>query len=702
MVGKRTEGMKTPNRLIHEKSPYLLQHAYNPVEWYPWCDEAFDRARREDKPVFLSIGYSTCHWCHVMARESFEDEEVARLLNETFVCVKVDREERPDIDRLYMHVCQMMTNSGGWPLTIIMTPERFPFFAATYIPKRSRPERMGMVDLVPRVKEMWCSRRDEITRSANNIMTLLNAMEKEKHNGTFSTKILEDTYERLRGLYDERFGGFVPPPKFPMPHRLLFLLRYWYWYRDQQALEMVTHTLRMMRYGGIYDHIGYGFHRYSTDDTWLVPHFEKMLYDQAMLAMVYVEAYQVTQDEFFRTTACEIFTYVLRDMRSMVGGFYSAEDAESEGEEGKYYLWTLDEIRDALGEEEAKLFAQVFHVNVEGNYFDPLLGKRTRRNILHMAEPLSAVAQRLGIPESSLRQKMAASRLRLFSAREKRVHPAKDTKILTDWNGLMVAALAKASRVFGDRVYLKAARSAANFILRVMRTPEGRLLHRYLDGSTGISAYVDDYAFTIWGLIECYEATYEIEFLCEALNLQDVMTGCFWDNSEGGFFFTPHDGEHLILRQKEFYDGALPSGNSVALMNLVRLARFTGNSHLESQAWSLVSAFLGIIGGEPVDHTLFLSAYGMLTNPSQEIVIVGKAKAEDTEEMLRTCAQCYLPGAVVLFISDENVSDVVEVAPFVKDFTSLQGRATAYICSNFTCHTPTTDTREVLRILTKR
>jgi uncharacterized protein YyaL (SSP411 family) len=700
MSGKQRVAAGNANRLIHEKSPYLIQHAYNPVDWYPWCDEAFEKARREDRPVFLSIGYSTCHWCHVMAHESFEDNGVARLLNDAFVCIKVDREERPDIDKIYMSACQMMTRSGGWPLTVVMTPEGQPFFAATYIPRESRPGRMGMLELIPRIKEMWIKRSDEVKRSAGEIVALLRRTGEEKQAGEIAKDILDDAYEELRGLFDEEYGGFGPPPRFPMPHQLLFLLRYWKWNGEEKALEMVIRTLKAMRCGGIYDHLGYGFHRYSTDEKWLLPHFEKMLYDQALLAMAYTEAYQATKEEFFRTTACEIFTYVLRDMKSTSGGFFSAEDADSEGEEGKYYLWSLDEIREVLGEKEVTLAAAVFRVEEGGNFVDPMTGENTNRNILHMGEPPAELGPRLGISEGSLRQRLAAVRLRLFSARESRVRPAKDNKILADWNGLMIAALAKASWAFGDGAYLKAARNAANFILRSMRTPEGKLLHRHREGSSGITAHLDDYAFMIWGLIECYEASFDVTFLREALKLQEMMTQHFWDREGGGYFFTPDDGEALIIRQKESYDGAVPSGNSVAILNLARLARLTGDSSLETRALSIIHTFSGALERMPAGHAHFMSGLGFMTNPSHEIVIAGKSGAEDTGEMLRTLGKYYLPNTVFLLRpAQENLSDIEEVAPFVKDLKPLQGKATAYVCTDFTCQKPTTDVNEMIKIL---
>jgi hypothetical protein len=689
-----------PNRLIHEKSPYLLQHAYNPVDWYPWCGEAFDKARTENKPVFLSVGYSTCHWCHVMAHESFEDPEIGRLLNEVFVCIKVDREERPDIDKVYMNACQMMTGAGGWPLTIVMTPDRKPFFAATYIPKESRFGRIGLLDLIPRIKEIWKERYYDILKSSDQIVSSMQQKTSEIKGEALTKDIIREAYEGLAALYDGKYGGFGQAPKFPTPHQLLFLMRYWKWNDETKALEMVVKTLHAMRCGGIYDHVGFGFHRYSTDERWLVPHFEKMLYDQAMLAMAYTEAYQATGDEFFKRTACEIFTYVLRDMKSRSGAFYSAEDADSEGEEGKFYFWTEDEIRGLLGPSEAELVMKVFQVDKAGNFVEQLTAERTGHNILHIKKPVHELALSLGISEDSLRHRLSAARLSLFSARDKRVRPYKDDKILTDWNGLMIAALAKGAQVFMDKVYLTAAQKAVKFILNNMRELDGRLYHRHREGESAIMANLDDYAFLIWGLIECYEASHDASFLKTALRLQEDLTKHFWDKENGGYYFTPDDGEDLIVREKESYDGAIPSGNSVAMLNMVRLSRLTGNAKLEGQAVDISRALAGSVGRVPVGHTQFMMALGFLLYPSYEIVIAGRSEAEDTKRMLHALRKYFLPNAVVLLSSPEDESsDIAGIAPFTKDLKPVKNMATAYVCTNFACHSPTTDVTEMLRLL---
>ncbi|UCH08965.1 MAG: thioredoxin domain-containing protein, partial [Deltaproteobacteria bacterium] len=615
------------NNLIFEKSPYLLQHAENPVNWYPWGPEAFTKAQTEDKPIFLSIGYSTCHWCHVMERESFEDLEVAELMNDVFVSIKVDREERPDIDNVYMLVCQMLTGSGGWPLNIMMTPDKKPFYAATYIPRETRQGRVGMVDLIPRVKDMWETRRSEILGSANDITEGLSTAAKrtlsEATPEALGDSALSLTYEQLAARCDEEYGGFGDAPKFPMPHNILFLLRYWRRTGNETALDMVEKTLQQMRRGGIYDHIGYGFHRYSTDSHWLVPHFEKMLYDQALLAMAYIEAYQATGKDEYGNPAREILTSVLRDMMRPGGGFYSAEDADSEGVEGKFYVWTLQETQQILEPAEAALVAKVFNMRKDGNFAEEGTRKRTGRNILHLKKSAREVASDLKVTEEALQKRLNKALRKLHTHREERIHPHKDDKILTDWNGLMVAALAKGAQVFDEPQYAEAARSTVDFILKNMRTGDGRLLHRYRDGQAAILANVDDYAFLVWALLELYEATFEVSHLEAALALNKELIAYFWDDTKGGFYFTPDDGETLLIRQKEIYDGAIPSGNSVAMLNLLRLARMTGSPDLEKKAAAIGAVFSATVRESPSNHTLLMAGVDYDIGPSYEVVIVG-------------------------------------------------------------------------------
>ncbi|WP_370574532.1 thioredoxin domain-containing protein, partial [Methanomethylovorans sp.] len=681
---------KEPNFLINEKSPYLLQHAYNPVKWYPWGEVAFERSRAENKPIFLSIGYSTCHWCHVMEKESFEDPDVARLMNKTFICIKVDREERPDIDSVYMAVCQAITGRGGWPLTIFMTPSREPFFAATYIPKQGRFGSAGMLDIIPHIANLWAQQQEDILQSARQLKAAISpevSQGSAQGTGTeLNEKTLHTSYSQLLSAFDRQEGGFGRAPKFPTPHNLTFLIRYWYRTGNIEALQMVTKTLDAMHMGGIYDHVGSGFHRYSTDSKWLVPHFEKMLYDQAMLIIAYTEAFQATGIEQYRQTAEEVIDYVRRDMCSAEGAFYCAEDADSEGVEGKFYLWKEEEIYEILPAEEADLICKVYGVSAEGNYNEEISGIVTRQNILHLARPIQEIAHELGLSLTELKTKLELSRKMLFARREKRVHPAKDDKVLTDWNGLMIAALSKASRVFARREYAQAASQAANFILQEMSFHDGRLLHRYRDGEASITGFLEDYAFLIWGLIELYQATMEKEYLEQALELNFLQMQDFMDN-EGGFFHTAKGSEDLLFRNKEIYDGAIPSGNSVSVLNLLKLARITGNTDLEEKAYASMKAFSGQVDAMPMAYSQFLHALDFALGPSYEVVIAGNREDQDTKEMLALIDRSFLPNMVLLLKENDSVA---EIAPYTKDMSVTDGRATAYVCQSFSCNMSTT------------
>jgi len=689
-----------PNHLINETSPYLRQHAHNPVDWYPWGPEAFERAQRENKPIFLSIGYSTCHWCHVMAHESFEHPEVARLMNEAFVSIKVDREERPDIDNVYMSACQVMTGSGGWPLSIIITPDKKPFFAATYIPREGRFGLIGMMELIPHIRELWATRRSEALSLSNEIATVLQQTSQDTTGEKLDEATLEFTYEQLAKRFDGQYAGFSGAPKFPTPHNLLFLLRYWKRGGNKAALDMVEKTLQTMRRGGIYDHVGFGFHRYSTDSQWLVPHFEKMLYDQAMLAMAYTEAYQATGKEDYGKTAREIFTYVLRDMTAPEGGFCSAEDADSEGEEGKFYLWTQEEVRQAFGNEEADFVARVFNIEKDGNFLEQATRRRSGVNILHLRKTLGELASDLNLSQQDLQAHLELIRQKLFAYREKRVHPMKDDKILTDWNGLMVAALAKGAQAFDEPEYAEAACRAADFILGDMRKPDGRLLHRYRDGQAGVEANLDDYAFLVWGLIELYEAIFDASHLEVALELTSDMVRHFWDEDGGGLYLTPDDGESLFVRKKEIYDGAIPSGNAVAMLNLLRLGRMTATSGLEEKAARIGSAFSGSVNQSPSAHTQLMVALDFGIGPCYEVVIAGNAQAEDTKAMVKALRTRFLPNKVVLLNPDERESpEIAKLAEFTRNQSSIEGKATAYVCLNYNCKLPTTDIGKMLELL---
>ncbi|MFX1478681.1 MAG: thioredoxin domain-containing protein [Promethearchaeota archaeon] len=678
------------NRLKNEKSPYLLQHAENPVDWYSWGKKAFDKAHNENKPIFLSIGYSTCHWCHVMAHESFEDDEVADLMNGVFVSIKVDREERPDIDKIYMIVCQMMTGSGGWPLTIMMTPDKKPFFAGTYFPKETRFGRIGLIDLIKRIKQMWDNNREELITSADQITLTLQNIDQESPGDKFNTSILKKTFKQLSTQFDKVNGGFGNRPKFPTPQNLIFLLRYWKRTGDKNALEMVEQTLQAMRKGGIYDHIGFGFHRYSTDSVWLVPHFEKMIYDQALIAIAYIEAYQATKKEEYKKIVQEIFTYVLRDMTSPEGGFYSAEDADSEGEEGKFYVWSIANLEKILSKEVLELFSKVFNVERSGNYLEEATGKKTGRNILHLKSN----------PDIKYQKSIQEIRKILFKNREERIHPQKDDKILTDWNGLMVAALAKGARALQDESYLQAAKKAVIFIISNMRDSNNKLLHRFKDGVSEIQGYLTDYAFFIWGLIELYEATFDIYYLKTALELHDIQIKDFWDEEIGGFYFTSNNGEQLLTRQKEIYDGAIPSGNSIAMLNLLRLSYLTGDSELEKKADILNRVFSEKIRANPLASTQFLVAIDFVVGPSYSIVIGGNTDAEDTKKLINAVYNEYLPNKVMIQRKTEQKSpEIDEFSNFVQFFDNLEGKATAYVCINKTCKPPTHEIDKMLYYL---
>ncbi len=694
--------MARQNRLAHEKSPYLLQHKDNPVDWYPWGEEAFERARAEDKPIFLSIGYSTCHWCHVMEHESFEDEEVAALMNDSFVSIKVDREERPDIDNLYMSFCQMMGGSCGWPLNVVMTPDKQPFFVATYIPKQSRYGRLGMMDLVPRLTKLWRERRGDVEASAREITEALRrspAAASDSSAATLDAGTLREAFLQFSRRFDAEHGGFGTAPKFPSPHNLLFLLRYAHRTDEAAARAMVARTLDRMRLGGVFDHVGFGFHRYATDAEWKLPHFEKMLYDQAMLAMAYTEAYQATGKATYAGTAREIFTYVLRDMTAPEGGFFSAEDADSEGREGKFYLWTVDEVREVLGPEEAAFVIGTFNMTPEGNFEDEATRQKTGENILYLKKPLEEIAAERGEAAETVRARWETARQKLFAHREQRVHPGKDDKVLTDWNGLMIAALAKAARALDAPEYAEAARRAAAFIRTTMRTDEGRLRHRWREGEAALQANLDDYAFMVWGLIELYETTFDTAYLEEALALNDVILTHFRDEKEGAFFFTPDDGEALLARQKELYDGAIPSGNSVAMYNLLRLSRLTGNTDFEAEA-ARVSAYAGrLIRRMPSGFAAFLIGLDFAVGPTFEVVVVGRPGAADTEAMLSALRSRYLPNKVLIFRPEGDAPAVTRLAPYTATQHTLDGKATAYVCRNFVCNRPTTSVEEMLEFL---
>ncbi len=691
------EQQKT-NRLINEKSPYLLQHAYNPVDWHPWGEEAFKKAEEENRPVFLSIGYSTCHWCHVMERESFEDPAVAKLMNDVFISIKVDREERPDIDHIYMTVCQMMTGQGGWPLSIVMTPDKRPFFSGTYFPKENRYGRIGFVELIKNIDRAWKNQKDDIENTADQITGFLKQNSISDQGTEIPSVILADTYEYFSQRFDEKYGGFGSSPKFPSPHNLLFLLRYYKKNNETKALEMVKKTLVEMRKGGIFDHIGYGFHRYSTDQHWLLPHFEKMLYDQAMLTHAYVEAYQTTNNESFKKTAEQILEYVLRDMTSPEGGFYSAEDADSEGEEGKFYVWTTEEIKTILGEEEGELFCKIFNFTDNGNYEEESTRDRNGTNIPHLTKSIEEIVKKSGIDPAELINKLNKARLTLFANRENRVHPQKDDKILTDWNGLMISALAKAGRVFDNPEYLSAADKAFNFINEKLRRKDGLLVHRYRDGESKLTATLDDYAFNIWGLLELHESTFDIKYLSQAIELNKTAMEHYWDWVNGGFFFTPDFGESLLVRTKEIYDSAIPSGSSVMMNNLIKLGRLTSNQEYEKIAELLSKSYSENIKKSPQAFTFFLCGFDFAKHTSYEIILAAENET-DLQPFIKVLNENYLPNKVVMVVTEKNLNKLKILAPFIANYNFDFGEPQAYVCKNFACELPVDSPEKMLKML---
>ena len=689
------------NRLSFSQSPYLLQHKNNPVDWYPWGNEAFQKAKAENKPIFLSIGYSTCHWCHVMEHESFEDDDVASLMNASFVSIKVDREEMPEVDHLYMSVCQAMTGRGGWPLTIIMTPDKEPFFAGTYFPKNSRGQRPGMMELIPGMANAWKSKQGDIQNTIQRVRKYLTSVNNSKLGPFWNQTILSEAYGQYVNRFDDQYGGFGRAPKFPSPHNLIYLLRYHHIFKDPAALSMVETTLQWMRLGGIFDHIGLGFHRYSTDNRWFLPHFEKMLYDQAMLSMAYLEAYQVTGKTEYADIAREIFTYVLRDMTDPKGGFYSAEDADSEGEEGKFYVWNNDEIIELLGPENGAKFFKIFGFSPSGNFKDEATGQASKNNIPYLPRSLQDLAKNMNMSLNQLTSFIDQQRQILFNHREKRIHPLKDDKILTDWNGLMIAALALGASVLNDGTYKKAAEKAAHFLLKNLKDKNGKLMKRYRQGVAGIPPHLDDYAFMVWGLLNLYEATFDPYYLNSAVELGETMVTDFADEKGGAFFIGPDYAEKLMVRAKDSYDGAIPSGNSVAAMDCIRLARFTGNSRWTELADNIFRSFSDITKRAPTGHAYMLSAFLFDQKNPKEIVLAGKKGEPETAAILRTIQEHYTPHRVILFKDMSNPKILEKAAPWIQSHLMKENKPTIYVCENFACQQPTTDILTALGYMDK-
>ncbi len=681
---------KHTNRLIDETSPYLQQHAHNPVDWYPWGEEAFARAKAEDKPVLVSIGYSACHWCHVMEHESFEDESTAAIMNEHFVNIKVDMEERPDIDQIYMNFVQLTTGRGGWPMNVFVTPDKLPFFGGTYFPPDRRYNIPSWQQVLVSIADAYRDKRDELARSANDILDELRRVgEAEFAAAGLSPDVLDTAFESFVRTFDGTNGGFGGAPKFPQAMPLEFLLRYHKRTGNEKALEMVRLTCEKMANGGMYDQLGGGFHRYSVDAVWLVPHFEKMLYDNAQLARVYTHLYQITQDEHFKWVAIEILEYVQREMLDAGGGFYSTQDADSEGEEGKFFVWTPEEITKILGEDDAKLFNFYYDVSDEGNF--------EGENILHVSYSIEAAARALKITPEDFERSLETSRAKLFAEREKRIKPFRDEKVLAAWNGLMLAAFAEASAVYARPDFRETAEKNARF-LKDQMIVNGRVFRSWKDGKAKLNGYLEDYANVADGLVELYQVSGRSEYIEQAKELADAMIAEFWDEENGGFFFTSNDHEELIVRSKDYFDNATPSGNSAAADVFLKLSRILGDDRYERFAVTVLRLASPQLRRYPGGFGRTLSALEFHFSPKREVVIIGAERAELEAELWRH----YLPDTVVV-MTDDPLRDV-ERSPLLEGRSMIDGRAAAYVCEDNVCQRPVSDIeqlREQLEITTK-
>ena len=672
------------NRLALETSPYLLQHQHNPVQWYPWGADALRKAREENKPIFLSVGYSACHWCHVMEHESFENEEIAEILNEHFVSIKVDREERPDIDGIYMEAVQMMTGQGGWPMSVFLLPDSRPFFGGTYFPPDDKWGRPGFRNVLLKLAEMYRTRKGDLQGNAENITMNLRQMGVvESATGALKAEWMERAAQELKERFDASWGGFGRAPKFPPSMALMLLLRNWRRNQDQELMKMVEGTLQRMALGGMYDQLGGGFHRYSVDDYWLIPHFEKMLYDNALLTRVYVEAFQATGSAFYRSVAADTLDYALREMTSPGGGFYSAQDADSEGEEGKYFVWRPEQIREILGKDAADVFCRFYGVTEKGNF-------EGKTSALFIQKPPRVFAEEEGIGEAELLDILQRARANLFDARERRVKPGLDDKILTSWNGLMIGSMALAGRVLDRVAYVEEASKAADFILDNMRNDRG-LLRSHRQGVSKFNAYLDDYAFLIVGLVDLYEASFDPRWIRAASDLAREMIARYWDEEEGAFFFTAHDHEELIVRRKMTQDGAVPSGNSMAALGLLRLARLSGEVEFEERGEGVLRSFGEYLGRAPAAFHMMLVALDFYLDTPMEVAIVGERGAEDTRAALRAVGSSFIPNTVLALKSESFAEEADAAVPLLQGKSMVDGRAAAYVCENFTCKEPLTD-----------
>jgi hypothetical protein len=673
------------NRLQHETSPYLRQHAGNPVDWHPWDAKALAKSKEVDRPIFLSIGYSACHWCHVMEHESFENETIAALMNEHFVNIKVDREERPDLDQIYMNAVQLMTHRGGWPMSVFLTPELKPFFGGTYWPPESRMGMPGFREILMKVAEAWKSRRDDVERGANELTDAVRQIGTQTgERAALGDVLLRRAMQRLLSITDRRHGGFGGAPKFPHAMDLRVLLRCWKRFGDGDALDAARLTLDKMAAGGIYDHLGGGFHRYSTDERWLVPHFEKMLYDNALLVPAYLEAFQATGDANYARVARETLEYVLREMTQPQGGFYSTQDADSEGVEGKFFVWSPAEIEQILGADDARVFSYCYDVTEGGNWEE--------QNILNRPKTDAQAAKVQGISEADLASVLARCRQKLLEVRSRRIAPGRDEKVIVAWNGMMLSAFAMGAQILEEERYAVAARGAADFLLATLRTAEGTLLHSCKDGQAKLNGYLDDYACLIDGLVDLYQASFESEYLDAAIGLAEKMLELFYDEQGEGFFYTASNHETLIARNKENHDGSTPSGNSMAATALLRLGRLCGRGDFEAKAVSTLEFLSGVLAESPTAGGQALLALDFLLGPTREIAIVDGARADETADVLRALHRKFLPNKVVArkpaTMSDSSIA--APLVPLLKGKVARGGAATIYICEHGTCGLPVT------------
>ncbi len=692
MSYKVSEKIQT-NRLIKETSPYLLQHAHNPVDWYPWGEEAFETARREKKPVLLSIGYSACHWCHVMEHESFENEAIAKLMNENFVNIKVDREERPDLDQIYMSAVQMMTHHGGWPMTVFLTPAGVPFYAGTYFPPEDRYNMPGFPRVLISLADAFRDRPADIEQTAASVLIELqrSTATTESQEG-LSIDLLDTAYRGTVRNYDPTNGGFGSAPKFPPAMSLEFLLHHFYRTAHPEALEIVKHTSQMMAHGGIYDHLGGGFHRYSTDSRWLVPHFEKMLYDNALLSRFYLHYYQLSGDETARAVAEGILDYVVREMTGPQGGFYSTQDADSEGEEGKFFVWSLGEVNQILGEADAAHFAAYYNITESGNFEE--------KNILNVTRPVTEVARAQKLTPDQLNEVLVRGRAKLLSAREGRIKPARDEKVLTAWNGLMLASFAEAAVILNRADYAEVARRNAAFLLQNLQR-DGLLLRTYKDGQAKLNAYLDDYAFLIDGLLTLFETGGDLRWFEEALALTETMIKEFWDEQDGGFFYTGNSHEELIVRSKDLFDNATPSGNSVAAEVLLRLGVLCDNADYQRRAATILRLTANMMHRYPAGFGRMLCALDFHLGRPKEIAVIGAAGSEQTRLLTNEIWRLYLANKVVAKAAPGDTRST-SLIPLLRDRPQVDGKSTVYVCENFTCSQPATDAGDLASQLSAR